>query len=172
MIRLELDHHDFLAAVEGFALGSHLRQGVWEDIVFKSIPQMSELDINFLWWAFRRNLWDSYFHYDKGGVLQKRCGSAGYLHALAALHLGNRSYVRFMGETDKKPHKALCYTFQGLLRPLYVDGGNKLQRFNAFIPGDSVLRQKVVPMPDNGCVEMTKKDLWTDLSIYNNKELL
>lgn len=38
MIFLFLDHHDFLYAVEGFARGSHLRQHVWRDIVYKSIP--------------------------------------------------------------------------------------------------------------------------------------
>lgn len=47
MIKLSLDKFDFLCAVEGFARGSHLRQHVWEQIVYKSIPQMSKEDINF-----------------------------------------------------------------------------------------------------------------------------
>ena len=47
MINLSLDKFDFLYAVEGFARGSHLRQHVWEKIVYKSIPQMSEDDMDF-----------------------------------------------------------------------------------------------------------------------------
>ena len=42
MINLNLDRHDFVAAVEGFAHGSHLRQHVWSKIVFLSIPQMTD----------------------------------------------------------------------------------------------------------------------------------
>lgn len=45
MINLSLNRHDFLYAVEGFASGSHLRQHVWQEIVYKSIPQMSDDDM-------------------------------------------------------------------------------------------------------------------------------
>ena len=47
MINLSLDKFDFLYAIEGFANGSHLRQHVWKEIVYKSIPQMSEDDMDF-----------------------------------------------------------------------------------------------------------------------------
>ena len=56
MINLTLDHHDFLFAVEGFARGSHLRQHVWENIVYKSILQMSYDDMDYLWFFMRRDL--------------------------------------------------------------------------------------------------------------------
>ena len=41
MIKVSFDHHEFLFAIEGFARGSHLRQHVWRNIVYKAIPQMS-----------------------------------------------------------------------------------------------------------------------------------
>lgn len=34
MIHLRLDRFDFVSAVEGLARGSHLRQHVWEQIVY------------------------------------------------------------------------------------------------------------------------------------------
>ena len=164
MIDLSLDPHDFLAAVEGFAHGSHLRQHVWSEIVYKSIPQMSEDDLDFFWFSFRRNLWDCYFYKDS-----TRFGAEDYLHALAALHRGNRSYVRFKSATDGKTHRALCYTFQGQLCPLYLDGRTELQRFDGLIPGEWVLKQTVIPMPHNDRVEVGKEEWWEDLSIYNKK---
>ena len=164
MIDLSLDHHDFLAAVEGFAHGSHLRQHVWSEIVYKSIPQMSEDDLDFFWFSFRRNLWDCYFYKDS-----TRFGAEDYLHALAALHRGNRSYVRYKSEKDGKTHKALCYTFQGQLFKLYLDGSTELQGFDRFISGEQVLKQTVIPMPVNKNVEVGKEEWWEDLSIYNKK---
>ena len=164
MINLSLDHHDFLAAVEGFAHGSHLRQHVWSEIVYKNIPQMSEDDIDFLWFYFRRNLWDCYFYKDS-----TRCGAEDYLHALAALHRGNRSYVRFKSDKDGKTHIALCYTFQSKLCPLYLDRGTTLESFDRFISGEQVLKQTVIPMPVNKNVEVGKEEWWEDLSIYNKK---
>ena len=89
MINLSLDRHDFVAAVEGFAHGSHLRQHVWSEIVFPSIPQMTDEEMDFFWFIFRRNLWDCYFR-EVDGRITKRCGHEDYLHALAALHRGNR----------------------------------------------------------------------------------
>lgn len=47
MIKLYLNRHDFVSAVEGFARGSHLRQHVWCEIVFHNIPQMTDDDIDF-----------------------------------------------------------------------------------------------------------------------------
>ena len=171
MINLSLDKHDFVAAVEGFARGSHLRQHVWREIVFKSIPQMSEPDMNFFWWIFRRNLWDSYFC-EMNGKMHTSVGHEDYIHALAALHLGNRSYVTFKPKGKEKNHKALCYAFQGNLCPLYVDGGTELQCFNDFIPGEWVLREKKLPIPDNNMVPIDREDLWEDLSIYNDDDLV
>lgn len=166
MINLSLDRHDFISAVEGFALGSHLRQHVWREIVFKSIPQMSENDMDFMWWVFRRNLWENYF---PGGNQRACVGHEDYLHALAALHRWNRSYVTFRSETDGKTHKALCYTFKRKLRPLYVDRGKELQSFDAFIPGEWVLKQKQLPIPKNKYVQDTMMEWWEDLSVYNKE---
>jgi L-ascorbate metabolism protein UlaG (beta-lactamase superfamily) len=125
---------------------------------------MSEANLDFFWFIFRRNLWDDYFY--KG---EARFGAEDYLHALAALHRGNRSYVRFKSDADGKTHKALCYTFQNELRPLYLDGRTELQRFNAFIPGEWVLKQTVLPLPVNEYVQAGKEEWWEDLSIYNKK---
>ena len=61
MIKLQLDKFDFLCAIEGFANGSHLRQHVWKEIIYKSIPQMSEDDMDFFWFYMRRDIFENYF---------------------------------------------------------------------------------------------------------------
>ena len=94
MIELSLDRHDFVSAVEGFAHGSHLSQHVWSEIVFLSIPQMTDDEMDFFWFIFRRNLWDCYFR-EYNGCITNHCGHRDYLHALAALHRGNRYQVKF-----------------------------------------------------------------------------
>ena len=66
MITISLDHHDFLCAIEGFARGSHLRQHVWREFVWKSIPQMNDMDMDFLWYFMRRDLWECYFNNIRG----------------------------------------------------------------------------------------------------------
>lgn len=83
MIDLSLDRHDFVAAVEGFAHGSHLRQHVWREMVFRNIPQMTDDDMDFFWFIFRRNLWDCYFC-EINGRMTKHCGHKYYLHTWAA----------------------------------------------------------------------------------------
>ena len=93
----------FVAAVEGFAHGSHLRQHVWREIVFLSIPQMTDDEMDFFWFVFRRNLFDCYFREDNNGNIVKCCGHEDYLHALAALHRGNRYKVTFCPENIKAP---------------------------------------------------------------------
>lgn len=167
MIKLSLDRHDFVAAVEGFAKGSHLRQHVWREIVFKSIPQMTNDEIDFFWFIFRRNLWDCYFGEFANGV-----GAEDYLHTLAALHRGNRSYVRFTPSNTHGKGKsvlALCYTFMDKLRPLYLNGETELQCFDDFVPGEWVINLCKIPMPENKYVEDGKMDWWTDLSVYNKQ---
>ena len=61
MIKLTFDRFDFLSAVEGFARGSHLRQHVWKEVVFKNIYQMSDDEQDFFWYIMRRDLWECYF---------------------------------------------------------------------------------------------------------------
>lgn len=170
MIALSLDSHDFLYAVEGFARGSHLRQHVWEQIVYRSIPQMSCDDMDFLWFYMRRNLWECYF-FQIGGELHKQCGYDDYLHALAALHRGNRFLVTFRAEgKGRKKHHAECYRFNGAYHPLYADGKMILQPFHAFIPSEWVIECKQRPMPDNPHVELGKEEWWRDTSVYEDVE--
>lgn len=167
MISLSLDHHDFLYAVEGFARGSHLRQHVWRDIVYKSIPQMSDDDLDYLWYFMRRDLFDCFF-YELNGVRRTHAGHEDFLHALAALHRGNRYLVRFIPEADKKAHSALCYRFQNQYRPLFLTSGKdrSLQPYNAYIP--TVKFAKRLPFPDNRYVPAEHEHCWTHLDLYDD----
>ena len=173
MINLSLDCHDFVAAVEGFARGSHLRQHVWSEIVFPSIPQMTDDEMDFFWFIFRRNLWDCYFYKDKNGRITKRCGHEDYLHTLAALHRGNRYKVTFYPETQKNPMTVECYRFGGYYRPLRSPGlDDRMASFNSFIPVEWIVEAVAEPMPQNEYVEIGKEKWWTDFSIYDDETLL
>lgn len=167
MISLSLDHHDFLYAVEGFARGSHLRQHVWRDIVYKSIPQMSDDDLDYLWYFMRRDLFDCFF-YELNGVRRTHVGHEDFLHALAALHRGNRYLVRFIPEADKKVHSALCYRFQNQYHPLFLTSGKdrSLQPYNAYIP--TVKFAKRLPFPANRYVQAEHEHWWANLDMYDN----
>lgn len=170
MIKLSLDRHDFLYAVEGFARGSHLRQHVWKEIVFLSIPQMSDDDKDFLWFYMRRDLWECFF-YKLNGKEHTHIGSEDFVHALAALHRGNRYKVAFRSETDHKLHQVLCYRFDGEYRPLFIGNSEKdkeLQPFDAFIPKNwvkTIVKQK---LPDNRYIQHGEECWWHDLDIYDN----
>ena len=173
MINLSLDRHDFVAAVEGFAHGSHLRQHVWSEVVFPSISQMTDDEMDFLWFIFRRNLWDCYFYKDKNGRITKRCGHEDYLHTLAALHRGNRYKVTFYPETQKNPMTVECYRFGGYYRPLRSRGlDDRMASFNSFIPTEWIVEAVAEPMPQNEYVEIGKEKWWTDFSIYDDESLL
>lgn len=173
MINLSLDRHDFVAAVEGFAHGSHLRQHVWSEIVFPSIPQMTDDEMDFFWFIFRRNLWDCYFRKDNNGSVVKCCGHKDYLHALAALHRGNRYKVTFYPETPKNPITVECYRFRGYYRPLRSPGlDERMVSFNSFIPTEWIVEAVAEPMPQNEFVEIGKEKWWTDFSIYDDESLL
>lgn len=172
MINLSLDRHDFVAAVEGFAHGSHLRQHVWSEIVFPSIPQMTDDEMDFFWFIFRRNLWDCYFP-GNNGYVTKRCGHEDYLHALAALHRGNRYKVTFCPEIPKNPMTVECYRFGGYYRPLRSPGlDDRMASFNSFIPTEWIIEAVAEPMPQNEYVEIGKEKWWTDFSIYDDEFLL
>ena len=173
MINLSLDRHDFVAAVEGFAHGSHLRQHVWSEIVFQSIPQMTDDEMDFFWFIFRRNLWDCYFRKDKNGSIVKCCGHGDYLHALAALHRGNRYKVTLYPATPKNPVTIECYRFGGYYRPLRTPGlDERMVSFNSFIPTEWIVEAVAEPMPQNEYVEIDKEKWWTDFSIYDDESLL
>ena len=173
MINLNLDRHDFVAAAEGFAHGSHLRQHVWSEVVFPSISQMTDDEMDFLWFIFRRNLWDCYFYKDKNGRITKRCGHEDYLHTLAALHRGNRYKVTFYPEIQKDPMTVECYRFGGYYRPLRSRGlDDRMASFNSFIPMEWIVEAVAEPMPQNKYVEIGKEKWWTDFSIYDDETLL
>lgn len=174
MIKLSLDKFDFLCAVEGFARGSHLRQHVWEQIVYKSIPQMSKEDINFLWYFMRRDLWNCYF-YEINGKKHTRFGYEDFIHALAVLHLGNRYRVCFKEGVNNKPKEALCYRFDGKYRPIYLynDKNNletELQPFNCYIPSVYIKKVEHEGLSKNGYVSLNEESWWSDLEIYDNFE--
>lgn len=172
MIDLSLDRHDFVAAVEGFAHGSHLRQHVWREIVFCNIPQMTDDDMDFFWYIFRRNLWDYYF-YEVNGRMTKHCGHEDYLHALAALHRGNRYKVTFQPDNLKQPITAECYRFGGYYRPLRIPGQeSRMASFDSFIPPEWIKDVVTCPIPYNECVQEGKYEWWNDLSIYDDNKLL
>lgn len=170
MIDLSLDRYDFVACVEGFAHGSHLRQHVWREIVFLNIPQMTEDEMDFFWYIFRRNLWDCYFR-ERNGIMSKDCGHEDYLHALAALHRGNRYKVTFLHECYNQPITVECYRFAGLYRLLHLPKQkSSMASFNSFVPDKWIKDVVKLDMPENPMVQQGRGEWWTDLSIYDDKK--
>lgn len=169
MIDLSLDRHDFVACVEGFARGSHLRQHVWREIVFRNIPQMTDDEMDFFWYIFRRNLWDCYFR-ERNGLMSKDCGHEDYLHALAALHRGNRYRVTVLSDIIEQFVTAECYRFAGYYRPLLKPGLPLMVSFNAFLPEEWIKDVEKSDMPDNPYVLQGREEWWTDLSVYDDKK--
>lgn len=170
MIHLNLNPHDFVSAVEGFAHGSHLRQHVWREIVFRSIPQMTDDNLDFFWYIFRRNLWDCYFR-KREGQMVCNFGSEDYLHALAALHRGNRYSVTFKPPKTKGLIKVTCYRFNGHFRPLYYPDlkDKRMVDFEAYVPDEWIKEKAQQAMPENRYIQDGKQDWWTDLSVYENQ---
>lgn len=170
MIDLSLDCYDFVACVEGFAHGSHLRQHVWREIVFRNISQMTDDEMDFFWYIFRRNLWDCYFH-GPNVFMSNICGYKDYLHALAALHRGNRYKVTFLPDNLKQSVTVECYRFAGHYRPLRVPGQeSRMASFDVFIPEEWIKDIVKLDMPDNSYVQQGRGEWWTDLSVYDDKK--
>ncbi len=169
MIDLSLDRHDFVAAVEGFAYGSHLRQHVWRKFVFAHISQMTDDEMDFFWYIFRRNLWDCYFR-EVNGCMTKHSGHEDYLHTLAALHRGNRYKVTFQPDTLKQPITAECYRFAGRYRPLRIPGQeSRMASFDSYVPREWIRDVVTYEMPHNKYVQ---EEWWTNLGVYDDKTLL
>lgn len=164
-VTLTLGHHDFLCAVEGFARGSHLRQHVWEDIVYRNIDQMDDDFVDFLWFYLRRDVWDIYF-----GEYGNKSGACDFLQCMAALHRGNRWKVKFKGLSDNKTHLAICYRFDNDWKPLFlcngVKGYSQLQSFRAYIPDECIKQTVKLEVPSNRHVEQGKEGWWEDLDVY------
>lgn len=172
MITICLDRHEFLYAIEGFARGSHLRQYVWQDIVWKSIPQMSDDDMDFLWYFMRRNLWECYFN-KFIGELHRDVGWEDFLRVMAALHRGNRHKVSFESQ-DGKLHRVLCYKFAGKYCPLYQSFPlqKKMAFFASYIPSEWVVSVKTCEIPENPFIDIGDEDHWhNDLSLYSSESL-
>lgn len=190
MISLHLDRFDFVSAVEGFARGSHLRQHVWKEIVYSSIPQMLLDEMDFLWYVFRRDLWDHYF-YDMNGRIVPAIGHKDYLHTLAALHRGNRYLVTYKPKEGCGPLSAVCYRFNGEYYALYAGTfangfpnlvdliRNKrspdyslrqefLQRFTSIVPNDWIQTIERWPFLYNSYVHSGKEKWWYDLDVYDH----
>lgn len=169
MINLNFDRFDFASAVEGFANGSHLRQHVWREHVFRSIQQMTDDEMDFLWFIFRRNLWDCYFR-EREGMIVCEYGSNDYLHALAALHRGNRYYVTFKHPQKKDLIEVTCYRFNGYFRPLYHPDHEDKQMadFEAAVPDEWIIEKTQHAMPENRHIQDGREDWWTNLSVYEN----
>ena len=173
MIKVSFDHHDFLFAIEGFARGSHLRQHVWRNIVYKAIPQMSAEDMDYLWFFLRRDIFGIYFYQNRTNF-----GYFDFMHVLAALHRGNRYKVLFRSEDGSKTLRAFCYRFLGKYRPLHLycydatmrrwKFQHAIEAFDAFIPDDRIkiaVRSRGV---HNDYVEEDKEEWWNDLDIYDD----
>lgn len=172
MIDLSLDRHDFVSCVEGFAHGSHLRQHVWREIVFYNIPQMTDDEMDFFYFIFRRNLWDCYFREADGRIIN-HCGHEDYLHALAVLHRGNRYKVTFCNDRITQPITAMCYRFGGEYRPLSsTEPEFCMVSFNSFIPAAWIEKVHQEPMPDNKYVNIGKEQWWTDMSVFDDMTLV
>lgn len=158
MITMHLDWHDFLAAVEGFAHGSHLRQHIWEKIINHYIQQMSDLEQDTLWFFFRRDIFPLYFESN-----YHQCGDNDFLQCLAAMHRGNYALVTFreQGKKNGKHHISRCYRFQNEWRPE--------NRFRSVIPEEWIVR--VNPDPKAPAeplyIESGKEHWWHDRDIYN-----
>lgn len=169
MIDLSLDRYDFVAVVEGFAYGSHLRQHVWRKFVFAHISQMTDDEMDFFWYIFRRNLWDCYFR-EVNGCMTKHSGHEDYLHTLAALHRGNRYKVTFQPDTLKQPITAECYRFAGRYRPLRIPGQeSRMASFDSYVPREWIRDVVTYEMPHNKYVQ---EEWWTNLGVYDDKTLL
>lgn len=172
MIKIALDHHDFLCAIEGFARGSHLRQHVWKEIVWKSIPQMNENDMDFLWYFMRRDIWECYFH-NFNGEVRRDVGWDDFLRVMAALHRGNRSIVSFKAD-DGKLHRVLCYKYEGKYCPMYQSFPyqKKMESFGSYIPNEWVASVKTFELPENPYIERGDDRHWrNDLSLYSSEVL-
>ena len=128
---------------------------------------MSDDDLDYLWYFMRRDLFGCYF-YELNGKRHTHFGHEDFLHALAALHRGNRYHVRFIAEADKKAHSALCYRFQNQYHPLFLTSGKdrSLQPYNAYIP--TVKFAKRLPFPDNRYVPAEHEHCWTHLDMYDD----
>lgn len=122
---------------------------------------------------------NNYFKVEDGVVYSRgkkntHVGYEDFMHALAALHRGNRYKITFRSEADNALHNALCYRFDGEYYPLYlyIDGKTKksseLQSFNTVVPNEWIKAVVKHKAPENRHVEFGREEWWNDLEIYDN----
>lgn len=147
MINISLDLDSFIECVVGIAKGSHLRQRVWEELVFPCIPLLSKEDLEYLWYTFRRKLWNFYLdelNLDHCRILP---GAKEYLHVLAALHSGNRYRVKYHCDQLKKDITVECYRFDG--KYYIIDGSAYApflySTFNSFVESEKEIEASPIP---------------------------
>lgn len=128
---------------------------------------MDDEFLDYAWWILKRNLWDMYFpkpykYNDKEVKPSVRFGAEDYLHALAALHRGNRYKVitRYNG----KQKTILCYKFLGKYHPLNDDD---VYSWSPYIDERYIKKVTQIQLPENNMVEIHSYGEWEDLSIYD-----
>ena len=177
-ITLTFDNFDFLSAVEGFALGSHLRQNVWENIVFANMKQMDDDFMDFLWFYLRRDVWphyepESYTYQGKVNTINP-CGREDFIHCMAALHRGNRYKVTFRNPEVRKDLTIECYRFNGNyhhIKPFVFKGITQFPRFSSYIPEEWVKKAEYLGLPENLFVERGREEWWENIKIYDDYDL-
>ena len=161
IVTVYLDKHEILYMIEDCARGSRLSQHIWEIVVTKIIRQLTDDEMDFLWFFLRRDMWDMYL----GSSLYDVCGDEDFLHCMAALHRGNHRFVKFYCEGDKSKESYIyCYRFNNAWHPI--------NQFNQFIPEEWVI--SVTDPYDTehakcDCLEIGKEAWWNDLEVYNKK---
>ena len=151
MVTIELDKHDLLSHIEGFARGSHLRQHIWENVVVEYMPQMIQEEKDYLWYYLRRDIWPHFF----GGHI--KFGAEYFLQAMAALHKNNYYNVYLNRPSLNGARRA--YMFQNRLYPEYG--------FRSFYNDDFIQKVEKIECKEN--VNVPKEDMhwWNNTDIYN-----
>lgn len=149
---VNLDCFEVFYYLQGCASGSHLRQGVWRQLVEEIMPQMDDNEKDAIWWWMRRDLWDI-FNKPYGDGFYK-CGNEDFNHAMAALHRNNYAMISFFHPDKKWKHPRIqkCYRYNDTF---YVEGS-----FTKFIPNEWIISANWVAPSDNEYVERSKIELW------------
>ena len=150
MISLELDRHDFVSAVEGFAHGSHLRQHVWRDIVYRSIPQMTDDEMDYFWYIFRRNLWECYFR-KRGDETVFECGCEDYPGMFLKMNPNGENGIM----AEFAPYPLEGYLKSGFFTSNYI--ATKRADFIAQTQGTRSFPWRAVPPDPSGAVRRRRR---------------
>ena len=153
MIKVELDKHDLLCHIEGFANGSHLLQHIWREVVMHYIPQMSKDEIDFTWYYLHRDVWPKFFGGDT-----PRFGAEDFLQCMAALHRNNYYNLEFVGKQGEQ-NIVEAYMFQNRFYPPYS--------FNSFFDQTRIQEANKISLEENKYVPKHHQHWWNNTDIYN-----